>query len=282
MSNSLENKIHLKAKDNLVSNEEFEIKTTKIEGLLRTSPAPSEDKIGNYYQSENYISHTDSSKTFIDKLYQIIKSYSLKRKNKLFKKYNPTAKTILDIGSGTGDLISYCNKNFDCYGTEPNKNARELSLKKGNKVVAKIEDLPVKKFDIITMWHVLEHVHDLKRQLISIHEMLNENGIAIIAVPNYTSYDAKYYKEAWAAYDVPRHLWHFNKHSMKTILKENNLFVVKILPMIFDSFYVSLLSEKIKTGNSNFINAIWIGLKSNLRAKSTGEYSSLIYIAKKL
>jgi len=281
MSNSLENKIHLRAKDSLVSNEEFEIIATKIEGLLKTSPTPSEDKIGNYYQSENYISHTDSTKTFIDKLYQIIKSYSLKRKNKLFKKYNPTAKTLLDIGSGTGDLIFYCNKYFDCYGTEPNKNARELSLKKGNKVVEKIKELPVKKFDIISMWHVLEHVHDLEIQLKKIHEMLNENGIAIIAVPNYKSYDAEHYKEAWAAYDVPRHIWHFNKHSMKTILKENNLFVVKILPLIFDSFYVSMLSEKIKTGNTNFIKALRIGLESNVKAKSTGEYSSLIYIAKK-
>ena len=121
----------------------------------------------------------------------------------------------------------------------------------------------------------------LEIQLKKIHEMLNENGIAIIAVPNYKSYDAEYYKEAWAAYDVPRHIWHFNKHSMKTILKENNLFVVKILPLIFDSFYVSMLSEKIKTGNTNFIKALRIGLKSNLKAKSTGEYSSLIYIAKK-
>lgn len=281
MEKIIDNSIYIKAKDHLVTQEEFTIITTNINGLLKTTPTPSTSEIGKYYQSENYISHTDSKKTFIDKIYQIVKSYSLKKKYDLLKKNNPAAKTVLDIGSGTGDLISYCKKGFECYGTEPNLQARELSIKKGNKVVEKIEDLPLKKYDIIMMWHVLEHVHDLDYQLSSIYEMLNENGILIIAVPNYNSYDATYYKEAWAAYDVPRHLWHFNKSAMKTVLKNQNIFVVKILPLTFDSFYVSMLSEKIKRGTSNLINSFFIGLKSNWKAKSSGEYSSLIYISKK-
>ncbi|MEL4307047.1 class I SAM-dependent methyltransferase [Joostella sp. CR20] len=277
----MEEKVIITAKDHLVTNEQFNIVTTNIDGLLKTSPTPTKEKIGNYYQSENYISHTDAKKTLVDNIYQIVKSYSLNKKYKLLKKLNPEAKTLLDIGSGTGDFISYCKKGFDCYGTEPSEVAREKSISKGNKVVVSTEELEIKKFDIITMWHVLEHVHDLELQIKKLNELLNKNGAIIIAVPNYKSEDAKHYKEHWAAYDVPRHIWHFDKHSFKELFKKENLFVVKILPMIFDSFYVSLLSEKIKTGRNNFVKAFKNGLQSNLKAKSTGEYSSLIYIIEK-
>ncbi|QLE01122.1 class I SAM-dependent methyltransferase [Galbibacter sp. BG1] len=281
METKIEDKTYISVKDHLVSGEVFEIKTTNINGLLKTTPPPSPETLYKYYESEEYISHTDSKETFTDKIYQAVKKYSLKKKKKLIQKYHPEAKTILDIGSGTGDLIQYLKNSYTCVSTEPNDQARSLSIKKGNNVVSDINELGKQKFDVIMMWHVLEHVPNIDNELSKIKDLLADNGILIIAVPNYESYDAKHYKQAWAAYDVPRHLWHFNKISMREILQCKNLFVVKILPLVFDSFYVSLLSEKIKTGKQNWFKAFYIGMKSNLMAKSSGDYSSLIYISKK-
>ncbi|MDG3582991.1 class I SAM-dependent methyltransferase [Galbibacter pacificus] len=281
MSKNNSTKTYIRCKDHLVSNESFNLKKTEIHGLLQTTPQPQPEEIGKYYESQQYISHTDSKKNLIDKIYQWVKSYSIKNKHNVIKKYHPKAKSLLDIGSGTGDFIKYLNKYYNCFGTEPNKNARKISIKKGNTVVEKTEDLPLKKFDVITLWHVFEHLHNPEEELRKIKSLLSNDGILIIAVPNYRSYDAKHYKENWAAYDVPRHLWHFDKTAMETLLGKEKFFVVKILPLIFDSFYVSLLSEKIKSDKNNYIKAFISGLKSNCKAKFTGEYSSLVYLCRK-
>ena len=135
-------------------------------------------------------------------------------------------------------------------------------------------------FDVITLWHVLEHLPNLQDQIKILKDLLKEKGTLIIAVPNHESYDAKYYNNFWAAYDVPRHLWHFNQSSISKVFATKNMEVIKKLPMKFDAYYVSLLSEKYKSGYMNPIKAIWVGLKSNIRAKRTSEYSSLIYIIK--
>ncbi|MCX2679056.1 class I SAM-dependent methyltransferase [Galbibacter sp. EGI 63066] len=274
-------KTYVRCKDHLVSSEEFELIKVEPNGLLKTTPVPSEEKISEYYQSENYISHTDSNKTLMDRIYQFVKKISLKRKYKIIKKHHPESKTLLDIGAGTGDFLTYVNQFLDGIGIEPGEKARAIAKEKMNKVEESFDKVKGKKFDVITMWHVLEHVHDVEKQLQEINGILNENGLLIIAVPNYKSYDAKYYKSHWAAYDVPRHLWHFDQASIKTLVKRQNFNVVKILPLYFDSFYVSLLSEKIKSSKSNFIRAFFIGLLSNIKAIASGEYSSLIYVVKK-
>jgi len=131
------------------------------------------------------------------------------------------------------------------------------------------------------MWHVLEHVPNLMESIKMLKELLTDDGHLIIAVPNFKSYDANHYKENWAAYDVPRHLWHFSESSIRHIFGKNDFAVIKTLPLIFDSFYVSLLSEKYKTGKSNLINGFVNGLKSNMKASRSGEYSSKIYVLKK-
>ncbi|MCM5662273.1 class I SAM-dependent methyltransferase [Galbibacter mesophilus] len=281
MKSHTPNRTFITVQDNLVTKEVFKIVTTEEKGLLRTIPTPPPTEIGKYYESEEYISHTDSKETFLDKIYQTVKKISLGKKKKIIRKYHSSAKYILDIGSGTGDLISYLKNDYSCYGTEPNDKARNISQTKGNTVFKSLEDIENNKFDVIMMWHVLEHVHDIDSQIEKINTLLNKNGVLIIAVPNYESYDAKYYQEDWAAYDVPRHLWHFNKTAMKSLLQKQSFFVVKILPLIFDSFYISLLSEKNKTGKQNLLKSFFIGLKSNLKAKASKNHSSLIYIAKK-
>src|SRR5690606_1848554 len=166
-------------------------------------------------------------------------------------------------------------------GTEPNEQARNLSKSKGNTVVEKLEDLKASKFDVITLWHVLEHVYEPITYLKKINELLHQDGILLIAVPNYKSYDAQYYKNYWAAYDVPRHLWHFSKEGMNDILGQHNFEILKYQSLPYDSFYVSLLSEQYKSGRKNLIKAFVIGLLSNLKAVNTKEYSSILYIARK-
>jgi 2-polyprenyl-3-methyl-5-hydroxy-6-metoxy-1,4-benzoquinol methylase len=130
------------------------------------------------------------------------------------------------------------------------------------------------------MWHVLEHVPDIHAEIKELKRLIKPNGAIVIAVPNFNSYDANHYKDFWAAYDVPRHLWHFSRQSIKVLFEREKLQLIKTVPMVFDAFYVSLLSEKYKTGKMNFVSAFIIGLKSNWKARTTNEYSSHIYIIK--
>ncbi len=248
--------------------------------MLVTFPVPK--NLEEYYKSENYISHTDSKKSFFDKVYQFVKNFTLQKKVDLINSFGFENKTILDIGAGTGDFLKVClQNNWTVFGTEPNQQAREIAAKKGIVLQHDLQAYTSQKFDVITLWHVLEHVENLSEFISQLHNLLSENGKLIIAVPNYKSDDAKYYKEFWAAFDVPRHLWHFSQQSISIIFTTENFFVEKTLPMKFDSFYVSMLSEKYKTGKMNFLNGFWRGFVSNWKARSTSEYSSLIYILKK-
>lgn len=288
--NNLESlELYLKCKDFTVSGEEFSLVKNNELDLLITHPRPKLENLEAYYESDEYISHTDSKKSVIDKVYQIAKKYAIRKKINLLKKYIDKKKdskniNILDIGCGTGEfLLAGKKQNWNVVGVEPNTRAIE-SIKIKIKNLELYNDIKLIKnkntFDIITMWHVLEHVPNLEEYISHLKKLLKANGTLIIAVPNYKSFDAKYYKENWAAYDVPRHLWHFSKKSISILFKEESLKVIKTLPMKLDSFYVSLLSEKYKNGNSNPLKAFIIGLLSNLKGIRTKEYSSLIYLIK--
>ncbi|MDY0780480.1 class I SAM-dependent methyltransferase [Tenacibaculum sp. IB213877] len=267
-------------RDHTVSQQDFKVMTNEEWELLVTQPIP--ENLGDFYKSEDYISHTDSKKTLIDKLYQAVRNHTLKKKLKLINSFKTESKSLLDIGSGTGDFLITCKNNgWQVKGVEPNEKARNISLTKNLVINSSLEEIKHEKFDVITLWHVLEHVPNLIEYITKIKSLLKDDGVLIIAVPNYKSYDAKYYKQFWAAYDVPRHVWHFSKNSIKKIFSDFNMKLEKVLPMKFDSFYVSLLSEKYKTGKMNSINAFYQGLLSNLKAISTKEYSSHIYILKK-
>jgi SAM-dependent methyltransferase len=276
--------LYLKCKDYTVSRETFSIYIDKESQLLVTTPRPTVGDLSRYYDSDEYISHSDSKKSFIDKVYQTVRNYTIKQKVKLINSFNTTNKSVLDIGSGTGDFLMACKQNgWSIDGVEPNNNANKETRKKTFTEISKdISELGKKQFDVITMWHVLEHVPNLNEYISILKKILKPDGVLVVAVPNHKSYDATYYKEFWAAYDVPRHLWHFSRLSIDKLFQLANMKVTKILPMKFDSFYVSLLSEKYKTGKSNFLKAFLIGLRSNLKARSSKEYSSLIYVIKKI
>lgn len=274
----------LKVKDHSVSGEEFQLIQNKTYGFLETSPQPEAKLQSDYYKTEDYISHTDSKRNLFEKVYHLVRSISLKKKLKLINSFQSLEKNLLDVGCGTGDFLQVAQQNnWNISGIEPNEQARQIANRKTNNSVFNINDLGKFKkhsFDVITLWHVLEHLPNLEQQVLTLKTLLKENGTLIVAVPNHKSNDAKHYKNFWAAYDVPRHLWHFNQDSISKLFALQNMQVVKTKPMKFDAYYVSLLSEKYKSGSMNLFKAFWIGLRSNMKAKRSGEYSSLIYIIK--
>ena len=279
--NFLEDKSFITVKDFSVSGESFSLLLNEEYQILKTHPQPTLDKLGSYYEFEDYISHTDGKRTLFEKMYHFIKRKAIRDKVSLINSYQPLKGRILDIGAGTGDfLLEAKNQNWDILGIEPNDKAKGIAVGKGIKFGDPIEKLESNSFDVITMWHVLEHVPDVEHQVAELKRLLKPSGTIIIAVPNFKSYDAKYYKEFWAAYDVPRHLWHFSKTAIEKLFDKQNMNLEDIKPMWFDSFYVSLLSEKYKTGKMNFISGFFIGLISNVSGFFRKEFSSHIYVLK--
>ncbi|MFJ1473559.1 class I SAM-dependent methyltransferase [Capnocytophaga cynodegmi] len=272
----------MKIKDYSISQEEFELIYNSNLELFKTQPIPK--NLDKYYESDAYISHTDSKKTLFDKVYQSVKNINLKSKIRIISKYKKQKIQLLDIGAGTGDFVLSCEKqtNWKATGIEPNEKARQLAEKKQIRLLENYDDLKEKSFDVITLWHVLEHIPDLENEIQKINSLLKEDGILIVAVPNYKSWDAQHYKQFWAAYDVPRHLWHFSKTSIQKIFTPKGFQLLEIKPMLFDAFYVSILSEQYKTGKKNFIKGFVNGMRSNLYGMRKKEFSSHIYVLQKV
>lgn len=271
----------MRSKDFSVSGEDFTIVTCQGCGFHFTNPVPDEATIGKYYKSENYVSHSSSKKGFINRIYHLVRWYSLKRKVSLLNKL-VKGRELLDIGAGTAHFLAEARKGgWNIAGLEPDENARKLAKSLNNVDLdntSTLHSMPDKRFDVITMWHVLEHVYHLKKDAEKIVSLLSKDGVLIVAVPNMNSYDAKYYKEFWAAFDLPIHLYHFTRVDIENLFGQFDMEIKEVKPMIFDSFYVSMLSEKYKNGN--MFRGVLIGLKSNWRAKE-GFCSSQIYVLKK-
>lgn len=270
-------------KDFTTSLEQFHVKQCVSCDLAITSPRPTVQRAGSYYQSATYISHTDSATGIIDRIYLIIRRFSLHWKYGLVSKYL-NGGTLLDFGCGTGHFLRHAKKyNTKAFGIEPSPEAR---LASEIEIADSLNSLPPTPFDVITMWHVLEHVYSLEETLHQLKNRLTQSGTIFIAVPNWESPDAAHYQELWAAYDVPRHLWHFSKKSMTALLTKCGLQICEIIPMKLDSFYVSMLSEKNKShgklGIAKFLQAIIVGLRSNQQARKSLNHSSLIYLVKKI
>ncbi|WP_068596669.1 class I SAM-dependent methyltransferase [Vaginella massiliensis] len=270
----------MKVKDYFLTQEEFELKEDPTHGMLCTQPIPSD--FGKYYESEKYISHTDGKKSVFEKLYQLAKSANLKAKYKVVERH-ATGKKILDYGCGVGDFLAYMKqKGFEVEGFEPNATALEIARRKlGNLVTNESIIQRKQQYDVITLWHVLEHIPNRDEIFQSLIDHLTPDGILVVALPNHNSYDAKFYGKYWAAYDVPRHLWHFDPESMKRYVSFFGMKIEIIYPQYFDSLYVGILSEKYQKNQFAFLRGVYLGLISNYKAKKTKQFSSLIYMIKK-
>ena len=286
-------KFVLDTKDYSISGRSFSIWECANCTLRFTQDVPDSDSIGPYYKFENYISHTNTSMGFVNRLYQIVRKRTLRQKRRLICKTTGKQRgTLLDVGSGTGAFVNEMKQNgWEVTGLEPDEDARRVAKESFHcelKSTDVLLSLPENAFDAITLWHVLEHVHDLKNYLHQFKKLLKPDGRLVIAVPNYTSFDASVYRQYWAAYDVPRHLYHFSPLSMKLLVHKNGMRIIEYKPMWFDSFYVSFLSSKYKNsgqdrqGKTNWVAASWNGFVSNLQALlDKRKCSSVIYIISK-
>ena len=277
-------KAFLNGKDHFLTGEEFTIVECSFCRFRFTNPRPDENEIPRYYDSPDYIAHDAGKHNLIQTIYKIIRKVTIRNKYSIVKKYS-NGKVLLDIGCGTGEFLDYCLKmNFDTTGIEPNEKARRFAIEELGLTIfdeSKLDDFFPATFDVITMWHVLEHVHKLNERMQRINQLLKPNGTLIIAVPDSDSWDAGKYKDFWAAYDLPRHLYHFTQDSFKKLANKNGFSIDAIIPLKFDSFYISLLSEKYLSGKQNYFNAFASGIRSNIYGrKNENNYSSLIYICK--
>ncbi len=266
------------ARDYLVTKERFQIDSCGECGFRFTNPRPDDDKLAGYYDSKGYISHSDEGTSLINSLYKISRGFALRRKQKLIGRLSKTKK-LLDVGCGTGHFIDYCQRHgWQVSGVEPNQIAR-LQAEDKTKISIRhnLSDVTASGFGVITLWHVLEHLPNLGQTMNQLKALLAPGGVLIIAVPNFEAYEATVFKEYWAAYDVPRHLYHFNHASLSRLTKNHGLKIVRTYAMRLDSFYISLLSNTNKYSRSKYINSFITGLLSNIYALKSKNYSSLIY-----
>ena len=276
--------INLWLKDEFLTKEDFHICECLNCGLLYTMPRPDKDHIGAYYKSEDYYSHKENTKGFVPKLYERIKKNNLKNKYQLATNGLSVGK-MLEIGCGVGDFLHTAEEHgWECIGVEPSEEAKAIATKRTKASILsseELESLADEQFDLITMWHVLEHVDDLRWEMAQLQRLIKPHGRIVIAVPNYKSYDGQYYKEHWAAYDVPRHLNHFNRTVLTKMFKTKGLELKKMDKLKWDAYYISYMSEQYRIHSLPLVRGAFRGLISNSKARKSGEWSSLVYIFEK-
>jgi 2-polyprenyl-3-methyl-5-hydroxy-6-metoxy-1,4-benzoquinol methylase len=274
----------LSGKDHFLSGEQFMIVRCSNCNFRLTSPRPSSDEISRYYESGEYIAHNAARSDPFTLLYRIVRNYTIRQKFKLVRT-NTTGENLMDIGCGTGEFLNYCSgKGLKVTGIEPNEQARKFARENFSLDIHDqdfLETLEKDSMDVVAMWHVLEHVGNLEERMNQVSLILRPGGTLVLALPNSDSWDAGFYKEYWAAYDLPRHLYHFTPESVLKLAGKFNFSPEKIIPMKFDAFYISLLSEKYKCGKKNYFKALINGFKSNNFGRGhNNNYSSLIYLLK--
>jgi SAM-dependent methyltransferase len=280
-------KKELSCKDYVATGDRFDLTRCTNCTFLFTNPRPDGAHIGKYYQSDRYVSHAGSKDqfTFMYKVYDLVRDYSIKSKLNLIKKHHNSGR-LMDLGCGLGYFLhgAVVDKTFDAIGVDISNDAiNYVKQKFGYKIhpESDLDSFAANSFDIITQWHVLEHVHLLNERMKQLYKILKPNGTLFIAVPNCDSWDAKHYGEFWDGYDVPRHLYHFNKKSFSLLMNNHGFAVVDIKPMPFDAPYISMRSEVHKGNSFEFVRGAAKGLASTVSALSSGNHSSLMFIVKK-
>jgi 2-polyprenyl-3-methyl-5-hydroxy-6-metoxy-1,4-benzoquinol methylase len=273
--------------DHFISKEVFAIAGCGNCGFLFTQDCPDEDVISGYYESEEYISHSDTNAGLLNKLYHLIRELMLIRKRGIIEKATGMKKgSLLDIGSGTGHFGGMMKKaGWKVKAIEINEKTRlNSAITFGLDVYSpsEISDLEQESLDCITLWHVLEHLHDPEDYISKIHALLKPGGICLVALPNSSSFDEKFYRRFWAAFDVPRHLWHFDPSTFRHFSEKSAFKIESQSVLPFDVFYISILSEKYRGSKFPFIQGLirgsWFALLSFFSRSGS---SSIVYILRK-
>ena len=269
------------AKDHLASKDRFKVFWNNDKQRAQTE-IPFGTDMSKYYKSDDYASHKKKEKSLADLVYFFIQRIMLRFKMALIKRHS-LGKKILDYGAGIGNFARYMSKDkYRVFAIEPNPTAMDIIISKGINVASSLKDIPpTESFNIITLWHVLEHISSPKKTLAELRSRREKHGKLVIAVPNFNSFDSQHYQANWAALDVPRHLWHFTTPGIQILMKESGFVMNQKYPLWFDAFYIAYLSEKYLGNNCPLLRGSFIGLISNIKAFFSGEYSSLIYVFEK-
>lgn len=274
----------LDVEDFFLTQEPFKLKQCTSCGFVFTNPRPDDHSLPVYYDSPDYLSHHSQGFGIVNLVYQGLRRINIRNKFSHVRRYTDQG-ALLDIGCGTGELLNYFqNKKWNVKGIEPDGQAREFARKKYGLDIqdpSELAKLPEGSFDVITMWHVLEHVADLNDRMDVISSLLKPSGYLIIALPNLNSWDAQHFGKYWAAYDVPRHLHHFSQNAITALAQKYQFHFLETHPMKMDAYFISMLSGKYQNKSNHYLSAAINGFRSNARAKKTGEYSSLIYVFRK-
>ncbi len=267
---------HCETKDYLVTGEKFKVYMDQNNIIGRTHPIPKKEEMDKYYESEDYYPHSLKKKNLLTFLYAISRKYMHLKRLIWMRSYLKNNTRVLDYGCGSGDFVKYLrSKSIDAYGYEPRHNFCEHDFLTNEKIWKN------KKYDIIILWHVLEHIHNPFVLIQSLKKRLNKKGKFFIAIPNFKSFDSKHYGKYWAGYDTPRHLWHFSRKSIHLIAKKNRFSIFKEKGLHLDSIYVSYLSEKHKRKHFPLLFGVVIGFVSILNSLFTKESSSFLFVLKK-
>ncbi|MBN2484683.1 MAG: class I SAM-dependent methyltransferase [Bacteroidales bacterium] len=284
--NSPDTSMFLECTDHFVSGEKFIVNRCKTCGFRFTANAPDEMSIAGYYHSENYISHSNTQKGIVNSLYHQVRKFMLGQKCKMIKHFTP-GKKILDIGCGTGHFLNYMqHKGFQVSGVEIEPSARKFAMENFNLAVRSpretLNEKHTGEFDVVTLWHVLEHIYDIKGYLEWIFDSLKPNGFLFVALPNFDSYDAQKYAKYWAAYDVPRHLWHFNPLTFEKLINQYEFQTIRVKPLVFDAYYNCMMSARYAGKKLSFLQGLFTGQISNFHSLFNPEKSSsVVYVVKK-
>jgi 2-polyprenyl-3-methyl-5-hydroxy-6-metoxy-1,4-benzoquinol methylase len=259
----------------------FHIVTCDSCRLIYTNPRPAAHEAGPYYHASAYISHSDTNEGIVNKLYHAVRKFTLQSKTNWIESEKKGNKELLDVGCGNGHFLAAAKeKGWNINGVEldPETAARAANLT-GLSIAPSLKEIdPEKEFQVITLWHVLEHVYELDEYFQFFKSRLAQDGKLLLALPNPASFDATYFKQYWAAYDVPRHIYHFTPATIAALAQKYGFKLKSSRGLIFDSFYISLLSNEYKTGNKRLLHSFCIGLLSNLRAMlGKPNYSSNLY-----